>query len=213
LEEAGFAPANAANRFSALAPVKSKQNELGFKWLATEQLSAIVTGFELSKPDAGLSADNRFDYIGLVRNRGVEASLSGALNSQWNIVAGAMRMKAQLSGENVARGLIGDAPVGRSSALGLLSLSYTHKPGAWGADASLNFFGKRPANASNSLYTGGNSTISLGLRYPFKWGDTAAQLRLRMFNVGNHYAWVATPNSLQLFSAPRRLDVQMIFGE
>jgi iron complex outermembrane recepter protein len=213
LEEAGFAPANAANRFSALAPVQSRQNELGFKWLVGEGLSAIVTGFDLSKPDAGLGADNRFDYIGLVRNRGVEASFSGAINAQWNIVAGAMRMKPQLSGENVTNGLIGDEPVGRSAELGLLSLSYASKPGAWGADASLNFFGRRPANAANTRYTGGNSILNLGLRYPFKWGNTPAQWRVRVFNAGNHYAWVATTNGLQLFSGPRRLDVQLILGE
>jgi iron complex outermembrane recepter protein len=213
LEEAGFAPANASNRFSALAPVQSRQTELGLKWQVAKNISAILTGFELSKADAGLGTDNRFDYIGVVLNRGVEASLAGAINDQWNVVAGAMHMTPKLSGENVTRGLIGDQPVGRSAELGLLSLSYASKSGAWGADASLNFFGRRPANAANTRFTGGNSTLNIGLRYPFKWGDTPAQWRLRVFNVGNHYAWVATPNSLQVFSAPRRLDLQLILGE
>ncbi len=213
LEEAGFAPANASNRFSALAPVQSRQNELGFKWLVNEQISAIVTGFDLSKPDAGLSADNRFDYIGTVRNRGIEASISGAINDQWNIVAGAMRMQPKLSGENVSRGLIGDQPVGRSTELGLLSASYASAPGSWGMDASLNFYGRRPANAANTRYTGGNSILNVGLRYPFKWGDTPAQWRIRVFNVSNHFAWVARPNGLQLFTTPRRLELQLILGE
>ncbi len=213
LEEAGFAPANATNRFAALAPVQSKQFELGLKWQATEALLAIVTGFDLSKPDAGLGADNRYDYVGLVRHRGVEASLAGALTPQWNIVAGAMRMSPRLSGDNVARGLIGDQPVGRSAELGLLSLSYAPSQGAWSADASLNYFGRRPANAANTRYTGGNSTLAFGLRYAFKLGAIPAQWRVRLFNAGNHQAWVATPNSLQIFSAPRRLDVQLILGE
>lgn len=213
LEEAGFAPANAANRFAALAPVQSKQSELGVKWQANENLSAILTGFDLSKPDAGLGADNRYDYLGLVRHRGVEASVAGALTPQWNIVAGAMRMSPRLSGENVARGLIGDQPVGRSADLGLLSLSYAHSTSGWSSDVSLNFFGRRPANAANARYTGGNSTLALGLRYPFKFAGLPAQWRIRLFNAGNHFAWVATPNSLQIFSAPRRLDVQLILGE
>jgi iron complex outermembrane recepter protein len=213
LEEAGFAPANAANRFAALAPVQSKQTELGLKWQASETLSAIVTGFDLSKPDAGLAADGRFDYIGDVRHRGVEASFAGAITEQWNIVAGAMRMTPRLSGDNVARGLIGDEPVGRSAELGLLSFSYVPSPNSWSVDASLNYFGRRPANAINSRYTGGNSTLALGLRYPFKFGTLPAQWRVRLFNAGNHFAWVAMTNGLQSFSAPRRLDVQLILGE
>ena len=213
LEEPGFAPANAANRFAALAPVLSKQTELGIKWQTSETLCVIVTGFDLNKPDAGINANNQYDYIGNVRHRGVEASLAGALNSNWTLVAGAMHMTPKLSGENVARGLIADQPVGRSAELGLLSLSYTSKPTGWSADASLNYFGRRPANAANTQYTGGNSTLALGLRYPFKIGALPAQWRIRLFNVGNHQAWVATPNSLQIFSAPRRLDLQLILGQ
>jgi iron complex outermembrane recepter protein len=124
-----------------------------------------------------------------------------------------VRMSPRLSGDNVARGLIGDQPVGRSAELGLLSLSYAPGQGAWRADASLNYFGRRPANAANTGYTGGNSTLAFGLRYAFKLGAIPAQWRVRLFNAGNHQAWVATPNSLQIFSAPRRLDVQLILGE
>jgi iron complex outermembrane recepter protein len=213
LEEAGFAPANADNRFAALAPVRSSQTELGLKWQLNKDVNAIVTAFDLQKPDAGLSADNRYDYIGNVRHRGVEASLSGAINANWNVVAGAMWMRPRLSGVSVDQGLIADEPVGRSATLGLLSLNYQPTDQAWSIDGSYNFYGGRPANAQNTRYTAGNSLVNLGMRYRFQIGAWPAQWRVRLFNVADHFDWIAAPNGLQTYTAPRRLDVMLIIGQ
>jgi iron complex outermembrane receptor protein len=211
IEESGAAPLNAANRFEILPPALSRQSEVGVKWQG-EGLALIATAFDLSRSNAGFDAAQRFGYVGTVRHRGLEVSLAGKVDDAWTVVLGALAMRPRIEGEPVDAGRLGDRPVGRSARIAVANLNYQHPGAAWSYDVTWNYNGPRPADPLSRTETPGFSNAAVGARLRFDWAGQPAVVRLRIGNVTDKDAWFAGGSGLQLYTAPRRVDLSLTVG-
>lgn len=213
LEESGVAPQNAANRNAVLPPVLATQYEAGLKWQLTDSLALIANGFDLRKPVPGVGGDGVYRLVGDARHRGVELSLSGDVAEGLNLMLGALWMRPEVLGVLVEQGAVDDEALGRSGRIAVANLSWTPSsaPG-WTFDAAATYNGPRQADRTSTVRTPGYTVFDAGLRHRFALAGGDASLRLRVLNVGDTYAWFATPSQLQFFNRGRaaemRLDVQ-----
>jgi outer membrane receptor protein involved in Fe transport len=88
LEESGVAPGNAINRNVALPAIRTRQIDAGLRLALTDQIKLVAGVFDITKPYFNLDANGRFDVLGDVSNRGVEASIAGPLTPTLSVVAG-----------------------------------------------------------------------------------------------------------------------------
>jgi iron complex outermembrane receptor protein len=112
LEESGVAPANAVNRNEALPAIETSQRDAGLRFAVTPKLALVAGVFDVRKPYYNLATDGRFRLLGDVVNQGIELSLAGAVTPELSIVTGAVLLRPRVTGEAVARGLVGRLPVG-----------------------------------------------------------------------------------------------------
>ncbi|MGO1070459.1 TonB-dependent siderophore receptor [Lysobacter sp. CA199] len=214
IEEGVTAPENAVNRYQVLEPVLARQNELGIKWQAREDLALLAMAFEIEKPSPGFDDAWVYRYLTDVSHRGVEVSLAGNLGEHLSIVAGLTQLRLRQRGELVEDGSIGARPLGRSARQALLSLNYRvpSRPGL-SFDADLNYYGPRPADTLNRFQTPGYALLNLGARYRFDWDGTPAALRLRVYNAGNRYGWSAGTSGIQTYEPERRVMLSLTLGQ
>ncbi|WP_139215543.1 hypothetical protein [Lysobacter sp. cf310] len=64
-------------------------------------------------------------------------------------------------------------------------------------DADANYCGARRTDALNRYQTPGYALLRIGARYRFDWRGTPAALRLRVYKVGDEYAWIAGTRGIQ----------------
>lgn len=214
IEEAGTAPENAANRYDVLPPILARQAELGGKWQSAGGLAVIGTLFEIAKPEPGFDADSVYRSLNDVAHRGVELSLAGPIAEGLSVVAGVSWLRPRLEGALVDAGSIGGRPVGRSSRVALSSFSY--QPEAWGGfsiDADATYHGAAPADDRNRSQTSGYTLLNVGARYRFSLRNTPAQLRLRIYNAADRYAWTASGSGIQSYEPERRVMLSMTLGD
>ena len=214
IEEAGVAPQHAKNAFEVLPPAMARQSELGMKWQAGQGMTLIGTLFEISKPEPGFDRDGRYRFMSDVRHRGAELSMSGPLTPGLDALFGATWMRARLAGPAVDEGLVGERPIGRSERLALASLTY--RPAAmqsWSFDVDATYSGPRPADALNRTRTPGYTLFNVGMRYRFRLGTLPAAVRLRIYNAGDKYAWVADGGGMQSYEPTRRVMLSLSLGD
>lgn len=212
LEEAGTAPASAVNRNAVLDAIVATQTELGFRYTFAPGVTAILAGFDTHKPYAGINTtNNRFELVGTVRHRGIEASLSGPVAPGLSIVAGGVFLRPRLSGLNITSGLIGVRPVGVPSLRMIGNVSY-EIPSLTGfsIDAGGQYIGAQ-ARGSKPLPIGGKQlrvpskiVFDVGARYRVAIAKHPVTIRLQMLNVTDEYSWnVGSAETLD-YSPPRR---------
>jgi len=214
LEEAGVAPASAANRFEVLDPITVTQRELGIRLFFLEGLTAVIAGFDTRKPYLGLEGNtNVYRQLGHVRHRGLEASVSGRPAKGVSLVAGGFVMDPSLSGPAVEQGLIGSRPVGVPKWRGIASVDYA-LPGTKGLslDSALTLIGNRVARSASlpdgsQLKTGTSVSANLGARYSFRIGETILVARAQVLNVFNQFGWEPTSAESLNYTAPRRFKL------
>lgn len=212
LEEAGTAPASAANRNTVLNAVIATQAELGVRYALMPGVTAIVAGFQTEKPYAGLdAATNIYGLIGSVQHRGVEASLSGQIAQGLSVVAGGVFIRPRLSGSAVDRGLVGILPVGVPAwrAIGNASYAVRGVEGLSG-DVGLAYTGEQAATAASTSPKGrqvnlpDDFVIDFGARYRFRIAEHPITVRLQLLNVTNSYGWQVNGAETLDYTAPRR---------
>lgn len=184
LEESGVAPANASNRNEALPAIRTRQTDLGLRWQVAPGVSLLAGGFEVSKPYFNLDAAGRFDMLGDVRNRGIEASVSGPVTRHLSVVAGAVLAWPRVTGEAVALGRVGPRPVGAISRRIEASADW-RPPFAPGLSLDVNLSHRSPetATVSNLVAIPARTLVDLGGRYAMRLGDTPATLRVQVANL------------------------------
>ncbi|MEI6419068.1 MAG: TonB-dependent receptor, partial [Sphingomonadales bacterium] len=184
LEESGIAPGNAANRNEALPAISTRQVDAGLRLALTDKIKLVAGVFDISKPYFNLDANNRFDVLGEVVNRGVEASIAGPLTSTLSIVAGGVWLMPKVTTGGPPTARIGPRPV---SAIGQrVEFSADWRPPfAPGVsfDARIAYRSSEVATVSNSVAVPGRTTIDLGGRYRFKLGGNNALLRVQVANL------------------------------
>ena len=190
LEESGIAPENASNPGEALPASLTEQLDAGLRYKITPRITLVAGVFEVSKPYFDRDTTNLFSQVGSLTHRGVEVSVSGQPLEGLKMIAGAMLLKARVSGTTVDLGLIGKVPPGRTPLVGRLNVDYG--PAAWqgfSVNAQVNHENSHYANRINTVRISSATTLDLGARYNFDVYDTSASLRFNVRNVTNAYIW------------------------
>jgi iron complex outermembrane recepter protein len=216
LEESPVAPNEAVNRNEAPPAIRTQQKEAGFRWTVSKGVTAVAGAFDITKPYFNLDTADRFRQLGQVRHRGIEMSLAGEVAPGLNMVAGAVLLDAKLSGEEVARGAIGERPIGAIQRRVLISLDYRlpwHQP--LSIDSTFEATGNRIASDDpvNPLLIPPRAVISIGARYRLKLDHTPVLLRAQVGNVTNTFGWnvfgsgIFVPNGSRRFSLSVAADI------
>jgi iron complex outermembrane receptor protein len=184
LEESGIAPGNAANRNEALPAIKTRQFDAGLRYAITDDIKLVAGVFDISKPYFNLDANNRFDVLGDVVNRGVEASIAGPVTDTLSVVAGGVLLWPKVTGEAVAEGRVGPRPV---AAIGQrFEFSADWRPRfatGMSLDGRLAYRSAETATVSNRVEIPGRTQVDIGGRYRFRLANRNALLRLQITNL------------------------------
>ena len=212
LEESGVAPANAVNRNSAPPALRTSQRDAGLRYAILPRLSLVAGVFDVRKPYFNLDPDRAFRELGTVRHRGIELSLAGQPIEGLSVVAGAVFLDADVSGEAVELGIIGPKPVGTTGRIIRANFDYRlpfFDP--LSVDLGINSLAGKVASAGEFAELGGRqlmteplTTFDIGARYRFKAGAAPATLRAQVTNVFNVYGWNVFSNSSFRFTDTRR---------
>lgn len=208
LEESGIAPENAVNRRQAAPLTLSKQIDAGLRYVVRDNLSFVLAGFEIEKPYYGLTSQNLFTELGLVRHRGVEASLTGELIEDLDVVAGVVHIDPRLSGASVDDGSIGKTPVGPIP--DVISVDISYSPASWhgfSLEASLRDTSSRVASRDNTLVVAGATEVDAGFRYKFQVGRARSSIRFQAMNLTDKRAWEIEPSGQARLSDERRYSL------
>ena len=184
LEESPVAPSEATNLNEAPPAIRTRQMDAGVRLGVSKGVTAVVGVFDVSKPYFNLDQTGRFRRLGDVRHRGVEMSLAGQVAPGLNVVAGNVFVDAEVSGEEVDRGLIGRKPVASYVRHTIAAVDYRlpwYRPLSF--DAATEMTSKRVADRADTLYIPARGVLSLGTRYRFKAGKADLLLRGQVQNI------------------------------
>jgi iron complex outermembrane receptor protein len=212
LEESGVAPANAVNRNSAPPALRTSQRDAGLRYAILPRLSLVAGVFDVRKPYFNLDQELVYRNLGTVRHRGVELSLAGQPIEGLSVVAGAVFLDAEVSGEAVDLGNIGRKPVGTTGRIIRVNLDY-RLPffDALSVDLGITNQAAQVASAltyeelrGRQLMTEPQTLVDLGARYRFKAGSAPVALRAQVTNAFDVYRWKVGGNSSFRFIDERR---------
>jgi iron complex outermembrane receptor protein len=205
LEDSGIAPESAINIGEPLAASLTKQVDAGVRYRFSPTTVLVAGMFEVKKPYFDRDANNLFARVGALTHRGVEVSLSAEPVAGLKVVAGAMLLKARVSGSTVEQGLIAEVPPGRPPAVMRLNANYA--PAAWrgfSLTAQITYEGSHFANRVNTFRISPLTTIDVGARYTFSVHDTRATLRFDVQNLTDEYIWTVNSASGHFSPSPAR---------
>jgi iron complex outermembrane receptor protein len=217
LEESGVAPPNAVNRNSAPPALRTSQRDAGIRYAIMPKLSLVAGVFDVRKPYFNLDADLVYRELGTVRHRGVELSLAGQPIEGLSVVAGAVLLDADVSGEVVDLGRIGPKPVGTTKRIVRANFDY-RLPFLDGVSVDLGITNQAAQVASalsyaelggKQLTTDPQTIFDIGARYRFEAGGTPATLRAQVTNVFDTYRWKVGGNSAFRFIDERRVMLSL----
>jgi len=210
LEESPVAPEEAVNLNEAPPAIRTEQKDAGLRWSVSPGVTAVVGVFDVAKPYFNLDAVSRFRQLGAVRHRGVEMSIAGAIMPGLNLVFGTVYLDATVSGEEVARGLIGRRPIGATALRGTFALDYRLPHfDALSLDLNIDGTSDRTANAANTLVIPTRAVLAVGGRYRFKVGDTPVLVRAQMGNIFNTFGWNVGGSGFFVPNGPRRFSLSI----
>ena len=171
------------NEGETFKPYKSKQMELGVKWV-TGSLTQTVSLFQISKP-ALIEANNRQVLDGEQRNRGVEWNLFGQLTPSLSLLGGAAYTEADQTkthkGVNQGRAQFGVPKL-------TLNLGADWAiPGVQGLSVNgrVNHTGAQWLTGDNSVKLPAWTTVDVGARYATRFGAQPVVLRATVTNLAN----------------------------
>jgi len=189
LSQGETAPITARNAGAVLKPYKTEQYEAGVKW----EIGSLITTlsvFQITKPNAYVDpVTNIFGAYGEQRNRGVELSAMGELDSGLRFLGGVSYIDAEIKkAQNKAEE--GKRAVGTPSFVAKMGLEYdiASIPGLT-VTGNISHIGKRFVNTSNTLSVSPYTTLDLGLRYVTEIEDKKLTLRASVLNVTNESYW------------------------
>ncbi|MES2291162.1 MAG: TonB-dependent receptor [Pseudomonadota bacterium] len=214
LEESPVAPNNAVNLNEAPPAIRTEQKDAGIRWNISKGVTAVLGVFDIEKPYFNLDTVNRFRQLGTVRHRGVEFSIAGQIAPGLNLVAGNVMLDAEISGEEVARGVIGKRPIGTFVRHTIVSMDYRlpwFDPLSF--DATFEQTSDRIANAANTLVIPERAVVHLGARYRMKIDNHPVLIRATVGNVTNTFGWNVggsgffVPNGARRYSLTIAADI------
>lgn len=213
LEESPVAPENAVNRNEAPPALRTTQRDAGVRYRLPAALTLVAGVFEVEKPYFNLDPSRLYRELGQVRHRGVEVSLTGSPVEGLTLVAGAVLLDGEVSGELVEAGQIGSRPVGLSDRQLRLNADY-RLPWTpdWSVDLAVASSGDRAAGGAPQQALGGRqsvidgrTTLDLGARWRFGLMGGRAVARAQILNVGDNRDWEVGSNGAFNMTPGRRI--------
>lgn len=213
LEESGIAPPNAVNRSSAPPALRTSQRDAGIRYAISPRLNFVAGLFDVRKPYFNVDPDSVYRELGTVRHRGAELSLAGQPIDGLSVVAGAVLLDADVSGEAVELGIIGPKPVATAARTVRLNFDW-RLPFFDPLSVDLGITNQSAEVASaleyaeldgQQLMTEPQTIVDIGARYRFKAGKAPATLRAQVTNLFDTYRWKVGGNSSFRFLDERRL--------
>ena len=217
LEESGTAPADAVNRNSAPPALRTSQRDAGLRYAISPRLNLVAGVFDVRKPYFNTDPERVYRELGTVRHRGVELSLAGQPIEGLSLVAGAVLLDADVSGEAVDLSIIGPKPVGTTGRIARANFDY-RLPFFQPLSVDLGIINQAGKVASarefadlggKQLMTDDRTTVDIGARYRFKVGAAPATLRAQVTNLFNVYGWDVSSNSSFRFNDTRRFLISL----
>jgi iron complex outermembrane receptor protein len=202
------APNNAANFGEQLAPVRSKQYEVGAKY-DNGKYGASIAAFQIENPQAFTNSANIFGANGTERHRGVEASIFGEPYRGVRLIAGATYINAtQLDTDNGVTD--GKRPIGVPSFFFNLGAEYdVPMLNGLTLTARWTHTGPQYLNATNTLSIPTWDTVDLGARYAAVLFGKPTTFRASVLNVANKSYWASSMGGYLTQGAPRTFLVSM----
>lgn len=212
LEDSATAPSDAVNRNAAPPALRTSQRDAGLRYAIRPGFNLVAGLFDVRKPYFNIDPDRVYRQLGTVRHRGIELSLAGQPAPGLSVIAGAVFLDADVSGEAVDFGIIGPKPVGTANRIVRANLDYRLPFFApLSVDIGVVSQGKRIASALEYPELGGRqlttrplTTVDIGFRYRFQAGAAPATLRAQVTNLFDAYGWNVSPNASFKFNETRR---------
>lgn len=209
LEESPVAPEIAANSGEAPPAIITQQMDAGFRYSITPALRLVAGLFDVRKPYFALDPALVFRELGEVRNRGIEVSLAGQITPRLSVVLGAVFLDAEVSGDQVDQGLIGQRPVG---AIGRTITGAVNWDLPWVDGLSLDLAyessSDRNANRANTFVIPERHILSVGGRYRFELFDRPATFRAQLATANNVYGYSNIGEGFY-YNQPRRFQMSL----
>lgn len=186
LEQGATVGITYANRDEQLAPLKSKQYELGIKtehdrWSATAALFRIERGAEYANSANVLVQDGQSIYQGL------ELGATARLGSQWQLGGNVMVLDSSYErGSSYQGNRVAGAP--DFVAATQLSYAVAQVPGLK-LSADAKYTGATMLNASNGLKLPGYALANVGASYTTRIGGYDTTWRVAVNNLANKRYW------------------------
>ena len=208
-EESPSAPTIARNRNEAPPAIETRQADAGLR-ARIGKLTAVAGVFRIEKPFFGLDKGRLFVQRGIVRNRGIELSLAGALTRELQIVFGTVFLDATLTGAAVDEGALSADPVGVVRRTSTLDLDYRPNwaPG-WSFDLGISGRGKENGDASGRISVPARTLVNLGFRRLFALGRKTLVVRGRVNNLFDSFGWSVSGNGAYVFQGPRAFELSL----
>jgi iron complex outermembrane recepter protein len=203
LEDGGTAPANATNRGQLLPVSRTGQEEVGVRFELDKTTAMIVDVFQVRHPYYNVGSTGAYTWLGTERHTGLELSVDGQIATGFTVVLGALVMAPVIEPASQAVGTIGTEPLAQPHYLLQLSADYhpTFAP-SWSLDLVANRQGPESVRLDNGVQNPEQTTVTLGGRYRFSIGRTAATLRVQVTNVTNQTLWLVVDPSGGLYPYP-----------
>ena len=217
LEESGSAPQNAVNRNTAPPALMTSQRDAGLRFAVTPKLNLVAGLFDVRKPYFNIDPDRVYRELGTVRHRGIELSLAGQPVPGLSLVAGAVLLDADVSGEAVDLEVIGPKPVGTTARFVRANLDYRLP---FAPEFSMDFGVTSQAGevastlaydelGGQQLMTQPRTIFDVGGRYRMRFGEIPVTLRAQVTNLFDTYRWKVSSNSSFRFNDERRFLVSL----
>lgn len=185
LEESGAAPQNAINRNEAPQAIITRQQDAGVRWAIANDLRLIAGLFEVRKPYFSVNGAGLYTKLGATRNRGIEVSLSGRVTDTLALVAGAVILDAEVTGEAVRLHNVGPRPIGLPRRQFDMNLDWTSPIPGVSVDLRVAHQSERAATTSNSVFLPDRTLLDIGGRYRFQIGSADVTLRMLLSNAAD----------------------------
>jgi len=200
LEQGGTAPDTASNFGSILAPMVSRQKEIGIKATVGNMLLTTAL-FDIEKAYEFTDANNVYTQSGRQNHKGIEFNASGKVTDKWTVVGGITALDAKVKGSEFN----GNAPMNVAKVVAKIYSEYELPVPGLSLTGGIYYTGKQWANAANTDRLPGVTTADIGMRYATKVSGKPVTLRLNVSNVTNKSYWlnsyyVGAPRSIA-FSA------------
>lgn len=189
LERGGVAPLTAINAGQLMAPLASRQYEVGAKAELARGITLTGALFRITRPSEFANASREWVQDGKQVNQGVELGVAGRVTRNLSLYGGITLLDAKLQ-ETGTPALNGKSPAGVPKRALSLYADY-HIPGTerWSVNGGLIHVGSRPVFADNSGSVPAYTLLNLGSRYEFKTGGVRTRILLSIDNLANRFYW------------------------